>query len=435
MDTVKRAENEGLVCTRTIVGVNSASNRKGLYMVSSCPKNNDTDCESEHVAAWGSLAPVYSPERERVYRNKHCAQCHYVEDAVDLKPSFICRAGMARKSITVEEVLLAIETRFEEQSFCSVSFTLPEEAMNVSRRSLQCFPEIERKCQPLEFSDPGEIDHMCRNGPLVPISYRVGSRYWWFGNAFCAYCNGIEFVEYCYHPSFEYTSMVNNQLAPMSSMDSFIMFLSNNEILTSEKLSDSQKYVRSVCATKTEHATCRPVFCPVLQQRQPDGTCGPSVVDVVGQDYEINLNFTLTPSMEIPLFKKLCEKVDKRNKRFPANFRSPWSRFWAVKNEVYYHIEKGMVVYFVTSLTRRNRGVALHKILENTANTMRTQWIIDGGEETNVGQDFSRYSTFRLGQSHTPGNLTFIPFALEDVSKPEETIFGGLLNNHQFSMW
>ncbi|WAR08063.1 hypothetical protein MAR_018021 [Mya arenaria] len=313
MDTVKRAENEGLVCTKMMVGVNSASNRRGVYMISSCPKKNDTDCGSDHVAAWGSLAPVYSPERERVYRKS--------------------------------TVLNAIT-----------------------------------------------------------------------------------------HPSFEYTSMENNQLDQMSPKDSFIMFLSNNEVMTSEKLSDSQKYVRSVCTTKTEHSTCRPVFCPVLQRKQPDGTCGPSVVDVVGLDYEINLNFTLTPGMEIRLFRKLCEKVDNRNKRFPANFRSPWSRYWEVKNEVYYHIEKEMVVYFVVSLTRRNRGVALHKILENTANTMRTQWIIDGDEEIIVGQEFSSYSTFSLGQSSTPGNLTFIPFALEDVLKPEETIFGGLLNNHQFSI-
>lgn len=138
------------------------------------------------------LSPVYSAEKNRIYKNTSVALCHNVKDGQPWEAVVVCERGIGAAGSA--DVLTDLDKFL---LFCSAEFLLPVSLNElIEHRCYQDLTDVVNgKCKPLyktilENSNLNlteeELIEACINGPLSPI--RRARKV--FRNAFCTVCSG-----------------------------------------------------------------------------------------------------------------------------------------------------------------------------------------------------------------------------------------------------
>ena len=146
-------------------------------------EHSDGTCTDESETIWGSLNPVISLSRQRIYRNQKCALCNGVDDFVPLDKKLICPSLTNSGFRSFDALFIELRSNFNS-SLCKIQFFLPEEAVNIDQRLVRCYPETISPYLNFDSSTSAENrTELCTNGPVLPYS----SRSRWYRNIFCTF--------------------------------------------------------------------------------------------------------------------------------------------------------------------------------------------------------------------------------------------------------
>ena len=155
-----------------------------------------SDCGDVQLYSWGSLRPVYSPSKRRIYKNKACAACHGVSDGSEWTSGMQCKD--IDELVNVESYLNNVQG-FQNRS-CSVHFLYDGKSDDILH--LKCFKDLISECYTEYYSilmsrvtnvSVETLNGGCRGGLLAPVLNNDR----WYANGFCATCNILR-VNSCY---------------------------------------------------------------------------------------------------------------------------------------------------------------------------------------------------------------------------------------------
>ena len=138
----------------------------------------DIDCGDLNIAPWGSLLPVYSRKTMTIYKNRHCAECYEITDAVLWNATIFCKS---ENYIKTKINVLSLDL-----PFCHPSFLYESQDEDLKRE--ECFIKLIDDCpQNFEVSPTLNLSRKvvgdaCTGGLYSPFKklYR---------NVFCYICN------------------------------------------------------------------------------------------------------------------------------------------------------------------------------------------------------------------------------------------------------
>jgi len=142
-------------------------------------EHSDGTCTDESETIWGSLNPVISLSRQRIYRNQKCALCNDVVDFVPLDKIMICDATSFAGVRSFDGLFIEVRSNFNS-SLCKIQFFLPEVARNVDQRLVKCFPDLSPLYRLGDLTVTDNRKDICEKGAVMP--FLSGS---WHRNFYC----------------------------------------------------------------------------------------------------------------------------------------------------------------------------------------------------------------------------------------------------------
>ena len=187
-DLPKEVETYDLQCIRPLTSFVNVSRVKApdYYMVTECLGDLENKCMQKPVAQLGSFFPVYSKTKDKIFFNKHCAECNDADDAKEWRLSVSCKV-VSDQQLTMMGDL--IEDALSGVS-CEIVFLPPEDT---SLDKFVCVNDPINRCNVTgdwsEF-DP-VINEACetiyapvRNDRNIDFLY---------ANIFCVICNNVSY--------------------------------------------------------------------------------------------------------------------------------------------------------------------------------------------------------------------------------------------------
>ena len=180
-----RQENKNLMCHSPSLSDSIANEPVGLgyFMVDKCLDGSERNCKAMTVAPWGSLYPVYDPEKDRIYLNANCAECN----GVKIYTHWEIDVGCYRKEISNGHFLSAL--RGEKSNFCKTRF-FPPKVMGSENHV--CSETMISRCNITGKwkVHNAEIEQACAlwYAPVVDRFGRIN-----YANIYCLLCNGKEY--------------------------------------------------------------------------------------------------------------------------------------------------------------------------------------------------------------------------------------------------
>jgi hypothetical protein len=102
------------------------------------------ECGSQNVAPWGSLFPIFSKRKNRLYKNMACATSDGSSDAIYFDVYLICDQYESRRpdfSYFIENIWTLMNSRNE----CRILFKYPGDTKDLKWH--QCFNDLIDSCQ------------------------------------------------------------------------------------------------------------------------------------------------------------------------------------------------------------------------------------------------------------------------------------------------
>ena len=147
------------------------------------------ECGQHILYPWGTLWPIYSPSKRRIYKNIACSNCHDVTDGVAWNASLGCRNIVDLLHI---DHILDSSLFSSTNSSCDIDFSYAEREDDIL--SQKCFISTISRCTNSRHWDwyAGRLDVSvmevglrCTEGLFTPVLY--GNK--WYRNKHCASCN------------------------------------------------------------------------------------------------------------------------------------------------------------------------------------------------------------------------------------------------------
>jgi hypothetical protein len=152
-------------------------------------------CGDVKVAPWGSFMPVFSKEKQKIYKNTACAEADNVRDGIlwdfqIISKQYDSSALTRDASSYISNLYLATIPRY-----CRLHFRYPGDISDLKYE--RCFMDLINTCKNKEFTVPkrmnltsSQIREACTSGLVSP--YRARNMY---ANVFCYMCNGYQYSE------------------------------------------------------------------------------------------------------------------------------------------------------------------------------------------------------------------------------------------------
>jgi len=150
-----------------------------MHRLNCFQEHSDGTCTDESETIWGSLNPVISLSRQRIYRNQKCALCNDVDDFVPLDKIMICDATSFGGVRSFDGLFIEVRSNFNS-SLCKIQFFLPEGARNVDQRLVKCFPDLSLNYRLGDLTVTDNRKDICKNGAVMPFLSAS-----WYRNFYC----------------------------------------------------------------------------------------------------------------------------------------------------------------------------------------------------------------------------------------------------------
>ena len=188
-DLYKEVETSNLQCVRPVISyVNMSSRIKvpDYYMVTECLDDLNNKCMQKPVAKWGPFFPAYSKTEDKLFFNRHCAECNNATDAEEWMLSLTCNF-VSDHQLTLMDNL--IEDALKGIS-CEIVF-VPQKDIPVSK--FTCVKDPVSHCNVtgewIDF-DP-IINEACEN-IYAPVRSDQNPDFL-YANIFCVICNNATY--------------------------------------------------------------------------------------------------------------------------------------------------------------------------------------------------------------------------------------------------
>ena len=234
-DLYKEVATYNLQCIRPIITFLNVSRVEvpNYYMVTECLSDLENNCMQKPVAKWGSFLPVFSKTEDKIFFNKHCAECNDVNDAKEWRLSLSCNIvssyQLTMMGDLIEDALKGIS--------CEIVFLPPKDTpvdkficvkesinrCNVTGIWNQFNPVINEACETIyaPVRDENTVDVL-------------------FANIFCVICNNAFFNSNAKCPKFAFEERADPNYTTFSVMLDY-------EVVDSSKEQDIYRKSQSVC--------------------------------------------------------------------------------------------------------------------------------------------------------------------------------------------
>ena len=233
-DLYKEANTYNMQCVRpTITFLNVSRIRvPDYYMITECLDDLENMCMHKTVAEWGSFFPVYSKRKDKIFFNKHCAECNLVDDAEEWRLSLSCKV-VSDTQLTVMRNLLMDALKGIS---CEIVF-LPQDGAPVDK--FVCVKNLINRCNVTgnwNNFDP-VINEACKT-VHAPVRDDYNDDFM-YANIFCVICNTADYNPYRTCHKYEH------QLKDPT-FKSFSVMLDYNVVNTAEE-TEVKRTVQTVC--------------------------------------------------------------------------------------------------------------------------------------------------------------------------------------------